>query len=57
MIAPISSIRPADEIRQTPHPPVPKPEAQTQTPKSGALSHDQVTLKNAGQPDHEPDHS
>ena len=55
MIAPISNIRPTDEVRPAPHPPVPKPEPQVQTPRSGALSHDQVTLKNAGQPDLEPD--
>ena len=55
MITPLSSVRPTEEVRQAPHQPTPKPEAQAQTPKSGALSHDQVTLKSAGQPDHEPD--
>ena len=55
MINPISGVRPTEEVRQAPHPPAPKPESQAQTPKSGALSHDQVTLKSAGQPDHEPD--
>jgi len=54
MITPISSVRAPEEVRQAPHP-APKPEPQAQTPKSGALSHDQVTLKSAGQPDHEPD--
>ena len=55
MTTPISSVRPAEEVRPAPHPPAPKTESQAQTPKSGALSHDQVTLKSAGQPDHEPD--
>lgn len=55
MITPISSVRPTEEVRQAPRPPAPKPESQSQTPKSGALSHDQVTLKSAGQPYHEPD--
>ena len=30
-----------------------EPQSQTQTPKSGALSQDQVTLKSAGNVDHE----
>lgn len=55
MITPISSVRPTEEVRQAPHPPAPKPKPQAPTPKSGALSHDQVTLTRAGQPDYEPD--
>ncbi|HEV3510936.1 MAG TPA: hypothetical protein VGS05_04475 [Candidatus Sulfotelmatobacter sp.] len=54
MTNPISRVQPA-EVQQASHPPVPKPEPQAQTPKSGALSHDQVTLKSAGQPDHDSD--
>jgi hypothetical protein len=58
MITPISSVHPAD-IREVAQPPAdPKPDSQAQTPpvpKSGALSHDQVTLKSAGQPDHDAD--
>jgi hypothetical protein len=58
MITPISSVHPA-EVREVAQPPAdPKPDSQAQTPpvpKSGALSHDQVTLKSAGQPDHDAD--
>jgi hypothetical protein len=54
MITPISSTQPVD-ARQIAQPPAePKPDPLAQTPpvqKSGALSHDQVTLKSAGQPD------
>lgn len=52
MISPITHVQPAD-VHQSPHPPTPKPAPESQTPKSGALSHDQVTLKSAGQPDHD----
>ena len=57
MITPIHSIPPIDVREPAPHPPrKPEPQAQTpQTPKSGALSHDQVTLKHAGQIDHDQD--
>jgi hypothetical protein len=56
MITPISSAHPID-VRQVsqPHADV-KPDPQAQTPpvqKSGELSHDQVTLRSAGQPDHD----
>jgi hypothetical protein len=37
---------PASEVKQQPPR---KPEPQAQSEKSGALSHDQVTLTNAGQ--------
>jgi hypothetical protein len=56
MITPISSVHPTDirEVVQPPAEPKPDPQAQTApVPKSGALSHDQVTLKSAGQPDRE----
>jgi hypothetical protein len=56
MITPISSAHPID-ARQVAQPPSePKPDRQAQTPpvhKSGEVSHDQVTLKSAGQPDHD----
>ncbi|MGP0017973.1 MAG: hypothetical protein ACLPHP_05350 [Candidatus Sulfotelmatobacter sp.] len=54
MINPISSVHPVDVhvVAQPPAQPKPDPQAQTPpVPKSGALSHDQVTLKSAGQPD------
>ena len=58
MITPISSAQPVD-ARQVAQPPAePKPDPQAQTPpvqKSGALSHDQVTLRSAGQPDQDYD--
>ena len=54
MINPISSVQPSD-VRQVSQPAAQaKPDPQAQTPpvaKSGALSHDQVTLKSAGQTD------
>jgi hypothetical protein len=54
MITPIHSPQPVD-VREVAHPrPEPKPDPHAQTPpvpKSGALSHDQVTLKSAGQQD------
>jgi hypothetical protein len=56
MITPISSVHPVD-VRQAAQPPSePKPDPHAQTPpvpKSGQLSHDQVTLRSAGQPDHD----
>ncbi len=54
MITPISSVHPID-VRQAAQPPAeakPDPHAETPpVPKSGQLSHDQVTLRSAGQPD------
>jgi hypothetical protein len=52
MITPISSVPPSD-VRQSSPPPAPKPDPQT--PKSGEVSADQVTLKSAGQVDHDGD--
>ena len=56
MITPISSVHPID-ARPVAHPPAeakPDPRAETPpVPKSGQLSHDQVTLRSAGQPDHD----
>jgi hypothetical protein len=58
MINPISSAHQTD-VQPAPHPPAePKPHPQAQTPpvlKSGAVSQDQVTLKSAGQVDHDGD--
>jgi hypothetical protein len=58
MITPINSAHPADvhQVSQPPAEPKPDPHAETPpVPKSGALSQDQVTLKSAGQPDHDVD--
>ena len=52
MINPIGSVHP-NEAQQPPKPEIPKWEPLVQTPKSGALSSDQVTLKNAGEVDHD----
>lgn len=55
MITPIRSAHTGDvqEASKAPAPkPAPHPQTR-QTPKSGELSHDQVTLKSAGQADHE----
>lgn len=58
MINPISSAHTSD-VHQASQPPAERrPDPHAQTPpvqKSGALSHDQVTLKSAGQPDHDAD--
>jgi len=58
MITPITSTHPVD-VRVDVQPPAePKPDPRAETPpvpKSGALSHDQVTLKTAGQPDIDAD--
>ena len=57
MITPINSVPPID-VRQVSQSQEPKPDPQAQTPpvpKSGELSHDQVTLKSAGQVDHDAD--
>jgi hypothetical protein len=54
MITPISRVHPADthQVAKPPAEPKPDPYAEAPpVPKSGALSHDQVTLKSAGQPD------
>jgi hypothetical protein len=56
MISPISSVHPAEvhKVSEAPAQPKPDPHAQTRpVAKSGQLSHDQVTLRSAGQPDHE----
>jgi hypothetical protein len=58
MITPINSVHPADvhQVSQPPAEPKADPHAETPpVPKSGALSHDQATLKSAGQPDHDVD--
>jgi len=56
MINPISSVHPGD-VHQVPQPAAqPRPDPHAQTPpvsKSGALSHDQVTLRSAGQVDND----
>ncbi len=58
MITPIHSAQPVD-VREASHPhaePKPDPTAQTApVPKSGTLSHDQVTLRSAGDLDHDAD--
>jgi hypothetical protein len=54
MINPISSVHPSEvrPVAQAPSEPKPDPRAQTPpVPKSGDVSQDQVTLKNAAQPD------
>jgi hypothetical protein len=54
MINPISSVHPSEvrPVAQAPSEPKPDPRAQTPpVPKSGEVSQDQVTLKNAAQPD------
>jgi hypothetical protein len=58
MITPINSVHPADvhQVAQPPSEPRPDPHAETPPiPKSGALSHDQVTLRSAGDVDHDAD--
>jgi len=56
MITPVSSVHRTD-VHQVAQPPAePKPDPHAQTPpvaKSGEVSQDQVTLKSAGQPDHD----
>lgn len=52
MINPISSTQ-ANDAREPSKPEIPKSEPLVQTPKSGVLSNDQVTLKNAGEVDHD----
>lgn len=51
MITPVGSVGKLDV--QVPAQPAPRPAPQVQTTKSGTLSHDQVTLKSAGQVDAE----
>lgn len=54
MITAISSVHPIDvrQVAQRPAEVKPDPRAETPpVPKSGQLSHDQVTLRSAGQPD------
>jgi hypothetical protein len=54
MITPINRVHPT-VVHEVSHAPAqPKPDPHAQTPpvqKSGQLSHDQVTLRSAGQPD------
>ncbi len=56
MITPIHTAQPVD-VREASHPRAePKPDRRAETPpvpKSGALSHDQVTLRSAGDVDHD----
>jgi hypothetical protein len=56
MITPITSAQPVDASPALQPPAEVKPDPKAETPpvpKSGQLSHDQVTLKSAGQPDHD----
>lgn len=56
MITPITSVQPVDASPVVQQPAEVKPDPRSETPpvpKSGQLSHDQVTLRSAGQPDHE----
>jgi|HubBroStandDraft_5_1064220.scaffolds.fasta_scaffold1138916_1 hypothetical protein len=63
MLTPISNAHPVDvrtidarQVSQTPSQAKPDPRAQTPpVQKSGEVSHDQVTLKSAGQPDNDGD--
>jgi hypothetical protein len=55
MITPINGAHNV-EVQPSRQQHAPKPQPQAQTPKSGALSHDQVTLKSAGQQEHDADH-
>ncbi len=58
MITPIHSPQSIDarQVAQPPTEPKPDPHVQTHpVQKSGEVSQDQVTLKSAGQPDHERD--
>ncbi|HLZ43807.1 MAG TPA: hypothetical protein VKQ11_22770 [Candidatus Sulfotelmatobacter sp.] len=50
MITPVASVHPT-HVEQVQHPSAPKSVPAAQTSKSGALSHDHVTLKSAGEPD------
>jgi len=52
MIAPVSGVHPVQSHETSP-PPSRKPETPVQAPKSGQLSHDQVTLRSAGEVDHD----
>ena len=58
MITPISSVHPSD-VHQVSHPcSEPKPILRPRLRQSQKAAHsgkDQVTLKSAGQPDHDPD--
>ena len=58
MITPINSVHPieAHPVAQPPAEVKPHPRAETSpVPKSGQLSHDQVTLRSAGPPDRDAD--
>ncbi|MGC1450398.1 MAG: hypothetical protein WA830_10205 [Candidatus Sulfotelmatobacter sp.] len=52
MITSVSSAH-ANDAQEVSKPHILKVEPQIQTPKSGALSHDQVRLKSAGEVDHD----
>ena len=52
MITSVSSAH-ANDAQEVSRPQIPTVEPQIQTPKSRALSHDQVTLKSAGEVDHD----
>ena len=63
MINPINSVH-APDARQVSQPPDPKPTAKPEPPppiprtvKSGEVSHDQVTLRSAGQLNHDGDNA
>ena len=58
MIPPINSVHPSGvhQVVRPPEEPKPDPQAETPpVPKSGELSHDQVTLRSAGQVDYDAD--
>ncbi len=58
MITPVGNAHPIDVRQIAQQPPEASPDPQRQTPpvqKSGKLSHDQVTLRSAGQPDDDAD--
>ncbi|MFZ0859822.1 MAG: hypothetical protein ABR881_13855 [Candidatus Sulfotelmatobacter sp.] len=52
MINPISNAH-VNDVPEVSKPQISKSEPLVQTPKSGALSNDQVTLKSAGEVDHD----
>ena len=54
MIPPVSRVTHLQE-HEVSHQPARPQRPQQQTPKSGTLSRDQVTLKNAGELEHDPD--
>lgn len=52
MITPVRSVHPL-ESRETSQPATRKPEPPVEASRSGRLSHDQVTLRSAGEVDHD----